>query len=270
MQRVAEVWARAGIGRLRGLRALALALACAATLPAFAAGTEEAQWRDIESRIQYGYYTADVRALHNLADTVASDESHAALHGYYAGLVAWRLALLAAQNPAAVPGASAAQLAQRCVHELDAVLDAQADFAEALALRAACLSVPLAAGGLHVPFAGRKPHKDLERALALAARNPRVLFIDALSDYQLSPSQGGNKDRALTKFRRAVAAFEAERAGGPEPLPGWGAAEAYLFLGRDLMDHADGVGARDALEHALLLAPEYDEARRLMAKITSG
>jgi Tfp pilus assembly protein PilF len=36
------------------------------------------------------------------------------------------------------------------------------------------------------------------------------------------------------------------------------------------MDHGDAVGARDALERALLLAPQYAQARRLMAKITSG
>jgi hypothetical protein len=36
------------------------------------------------------------------------------------------------------------------------------------------------------------------------------------------------------------------------------------------LDHGDLVGARDALEHALLLAPEYAQARRLMTKITAG
>jgi hypothetical protein len=30
------------------------------------------------------------------------------------------------------------------------------------------------------------------------------------------------------------------------------------------------VGARDALEHALLIAPEFAQARRLMASIVSG
>ena len=55
-----------------------------------------------------------------------------------------------------------------------------------------------------------------------------------------------------------------------EPVPGWGAVEAYLYLARDLMDLGDAVSARDALEHALLLAPDYRQARRLMAKIATG
>jgi Tfp pilus assembly protein PilF len=89
-----------------------------------------------------------------------------------------------------------------------------------------------------------------------------------MNDYQLAPPDG-NKERALPKLRRTVAAFEAERA-GLERLPGWGAAESYLLLAEDLLDHADPVGARDALEHALLIAPEFAQARRLMASIVSG
>jgi hypothetical protein len=237
-------------------------------LIAAVARADEMQWRDIESRIQYGYYTEDSRALQNLQQGLATDESHDKLHGYYAALVAWRLAQLGVRHPAP-KAASAGELAQRCVSALDGVLEAQADYAEALALRSACLALPLAVGGLHIPFAGRKPHKDIERALQLAPHNPRVLLLDAQADYELPPALGGNKERALVKLRATVATFEQERAAA-EPLPGWGAAEAYLFLGRELLEHGDAVAARDALERALLLAPEYVQARALMAKITSG
>jgi hypothetical protein len=249
--------------RLGGVATLALLL-----LSAVLARADDTQWRDIESRIQYGYYTEDGRTLQNLQQALAADESHDKLHGYYAALLAWRQAQLAVRHPAP-QGASPGQLAQRCVSALDGVLETQPDYAEGLALRSACLALPLAGGGLHVPFAGRKPHKDIERALQLAPRDPRVLLLDASADYELPPALGGNKERALLKLRATVAAFEQERAAA-EPLPGWGAAEAYLFLGRALLEHADAVAARDALEHALLLVPEYVQARALMAKITSG
>jgi hypothetical protein len=244
------------------------ALACLA-LGAAVAHADDTQWRDTEARVQYGYYTEDARSLSNVAEALGGSDAHGKLAGYYAALANWRLGLLAAQSPAAVKGATAAQLLERCVHELDGVLEAQAEFADGLALRAACAVTPAGGANLHVPFTGPKPHKDIERALSLAPKNPRVLFVDAMSDYLLAPAAGGNKERALAKLRTAVAAFEVERA-GPEPLPGWGAAEAYLFLARDLLDHGDAVGARDALEHALLLAPDYTQARRLMAKIASG
>ena len=250
----------------RSRRRVARALAAAALLAgALGARAADEGWRDIESRIQYGYYTEDARALRNLADAIAADESHDKLHGYYAALADWRLAQLAAQHPGGSPPAS--QLAQRCVSESDAALALQADFADALALRAACLAT--AGGVLHAPFSGRRARKDLERALQLAPRDPRVLLVDAMSDYELAPSAGGNKERALPKLRQAVAAFESER-GGAERLPGWGAAEAYLFLARDLLDHGDPIGARDALERALLIAPQFAQARRLMAKVMSG
>ena len=59
-----------------------------------------------------------------------------------------------------------------------------------------------AAGG-YAPLSGHRARKDLERARQLAARNPRVLLVDAMSDYV---SQGGNKDRALGKLRGLMAA----------------------------------------------------------------
>lgn len=224
----------------------------------------DTSWRDIESRIQYGYYTEDAGALRSLTGLIAADESHDKLHGYYAALLNWRLAQLAARG--AARGVSAAGLAEHCVSAADDSLAVQADFADALALRSACQAAPLTGADFAVFSGHQRLRRDLERARQLSPHDPRVLLVDAMNDYQLPPSAGGNKERALPKLRLAVAAFEAERA-GLERLPGWGAAEAYLFLARGLLDHADPVAARDALEHALLIAPEFVQARRLMAKL---
>jgi hypothetical protein len=255
--------------RRRGSRCLSCCALGAAALANLCLGAPrtEVSWRDLEGRIQYGYYTEDVPALRGLGDTIAADESRGMLHGYYAALLAWRLAQLAGETPAEARAATAGHLAQRCVSELDETLAAAADFAEGLALRAACLVTE--AADTHGAHAVRRARRDLARAQRLAAHNPRILLIDGLSDYQLPSELGGNKERALGKLRQAVAAYEAERA-GTEPLPGWGAAEAYLLLARDLLDHGEALGARDALEHALLIAPDFVPARRLMAHIISG
>lgn len=248
---------------------LNILLPAAALLTASAAvQAAETSWRDIESRIQYGYYTEDAAALKSLASLIAADESHDKLRGYYGALLNWRLAQLASAGSAAA-GASPAELAARCVRSADEALAVQAEFAEALALRSACEATPLGRGADFVPFAGRQLHKDLEHAQQLAPRDPRVLLIDAMNDYLLSPATGGNKERALAKLRRVVGVFDAERA-GIDHLPGWGAAEAYFYLARALLDHADPVAARDALERSLLLAPEFAQARRLMTKIVAG
>jgi hypothetical protein len=232
------------------------------------AGAEPISWRDIDSRIQYGYYVEDASSLRHLIEPVSGAGAQDKLRGYYAGLLDWRLAQLAEHsNPAGAETAS--HFAQQCVTAVDTALAIQADFAEALALRSACLATAMETDGAHAPFAARRARKDLERALQLAPRDPRVLLLDAMSDYLLAPDKGGNKDRALPKLRQTVAAFEAERREN-DPLPGWGAAEAWLLLARELFDHGDPVASRDALEHALLIAPEYAQARRLLTKITAG
>src|SRR5580704_15404282 len=120
----------------RRLRRWSGALSAAALLTLGAAAQGDAiSWRDVESRIQYAYYTEDAPALRNLASALPGDESHDTLRGYYAALLAWRQALLASQSAssassaAAAPGSSArpgnsatpdtaAQLAQRCVSEV--------------------------------------------------------------------------------------------------------------------------------------------------------
>ena len=253
-------------GRRRpSLPVVAAALALAVT----SARADDVAWRDIESRIQFGYYTEDSAALRKLEELIAAGDARDKLRGYYAGLLDWRRAQLAAVATTSAERGNAARYAEHCVSDVDTALALDADFAEALALRAACLTAPQEINGGYAPLAGYRARKDLERARQLAARNPRVLLVDATSDYALSPSQGGNKERALGKARQTVSAFEAER-GGTDHLPGWGAAEAWLLLGRDLLDHGDSVGARDALERALLIAPQFAQARRLMVKITSG
>ena len=72
---------------------------------------------------------------------------------------------------------------------------------------------------------------------------------------------------AIEKLRAVTVMFEAARAAATT-TPEWGAAEAYAFLGRALYAQRDVVGAREALERALLIAPDYGFARRLMAQIT--
>jgi hypothetical protein len=252
----------------RSARAGAAAVTGALIACAIGAHADDSGWRDIESRIQYDYYTEDARALTALEETVAGADEHAQLRDYYLGFLFFRQALLAAQGVSAPGVGKAGQFAAQCVSHLDAALAGREDFAEGFALRAACRLAPLAPGE-GATLAAHRAHKDISRALQLAPANPRVLLIDAVSDYQLPPSSGGNKDRALVKLRQAMAAFEAERREA-QRVPGWGAAEVCVFLARDLLDHGDPVAARDVLEQALVSAPEFLQARRLMGKITSG
>lgn len=237
----------------------------------------DTSWLDIESRIQYGYYTEDGRALHNLMEPLVSGDQHDRLKSYYAGLLAYRLSLLAAAEHSPVRGkpppdgnsARARQMAELCVTSLDRALQLQSDFADALALQSACLGRLAEAHSLKAPLAGSKRAAQMRKALQLAPKNPRVLLLDAGGDYEHSKVLGGGAGETCGKLKKAVAAFEAERT-DLDQVPGWGAAEGYVWLARCYLDREDAVAARDALERALLIAPPFAEARRMLARITSG
>jgi tetratricopeptide (TPR) repeat protein len=249
------------------------------------AHAQDTHWLDVESRIQYGYFTEDQHALRGLVESLIPDDSHDRLKSYYAGLLAYRQGQLAEAQ--ANPGAPAAgtgnklptprkndrgksevrQTVERCVSSLDLALEAQKDFADALALQSACLDQLADLGSWRAPFAGPKSATQLRKALQIAPRNPRVLLLDAISDYEHPKSKDG--PRSCDKFENTAAVFETERA-NVDQVPGWGAAEAYTWLGRCYLDIGDAVPARDALERALLIAPEFGQARRLLSSITSG
>jgi tetratricopeptide (TPR) repeat protein len=265
------------------LRAL---LAAVAVVPSAAVHAADTHWLDIESRIQYGYFTEDSRALRNLVEPLTSNDSHDRLKSYYAGLLAYRQTQLAqalADKAAAATGdkppATARknergndevrQTVERCVRSLDHALEAQSDFADALALQSACLDLLDELSSWRGRFAGPKSATQMRRALQLAPKNPRVLLLDAIGAYEHAKAPSSGTEHSCDKFKNVAAVFDTERA-NVDQVPGWGAAEAYTWLGRCYLENGDANTARDALERALLIAPEFGQARRLLASITSG
>ena len=230
-----------------------------------ASAATEVNWLDIESRIQYAYYTQDVRALHRVLDALNATETTDATKAYYTGLANYRLTQLAP----APPHGSAKENAENCVASLELTLKDQKDSPDALALQAACLEVlARQQQAWRAPLAASRSGSQSLRAKQLAPHNPRVLLLAASGDYQRSRVGTPARDRAIADLKRAVAAFELERQEA-EHTPGWGAAEAYVYLARAYLDRGSSLDARDALERALLIAPEYAEARQLMSKLTS-
>jgi tetratricopeptide (TPR) repeat protein len=256
-----------------------MVLALLAVAPLRAADTH---WLDVESRIQYGYYTEDARALHGLVESLDTGDANDPMKSYYAGLLAYRQTLLAeAQTDRAAAAAAASkapprkndrsknearQMVERCVTALDRAIDAQKDFSDALALQSACLDRLAELSTWRAPLAGAKSGSQLRKALQIAPKNPRVLLLDAISDYEHPKPDA---PRSCEKFKNTAAVFDTERA-NVDRVPGWGAAEAYTWLGRCYLNNQDAVLARDALERALLIAPEFGQAKRLMSSITSG
>jgi tetratricopeptide (TPR) repeat protein len=243
------------MNRAQTHRRLAAALLLAAS-PVLCA--DDSEWFDVEGRIQYGFYTEDTRALTNLSEQLAGPgDSDDPLRSYYAAFANYRLAMLESAR-----GNDRARTAiSRCVENLNRTLKAQKDFPEALALHAACLETKADQKPWTAPLSASKRNSHIERALKLAPKNPRVLLLDALETRDAS--------QAVSQLKKAVQAFEAERQDVGR-APGWGAAEAYLQLGRTYLRIGAVLEAREAFERALVIAPEFLQARRALSKITSG
>jgi Tfp pilus assembly protein PilF len=98
----------------------------------------------------------------------------------------------------------------------------------------------------------------LRTALTLAPENPRVRFIEALC--------AGDSD--IEDWRAVVTAFESAPPRS-ERAPDWGHAEALLALGQSYLTRGDSVAARDAIERALVIAPDYRAAQSLLETAAS-
>ena len=148
---------------------------------------------------------------------------------------------------------------------LDETDEARHQRAEAYVLGTACTLAGREMSS--IPFGGGRIGSRIEEAVKLEPKNPRVRLVEALVAFERAGKDAAAKKAAVDKLRAVTVMFEAARAGAAT-TPEWGAAEAYAFLGRALYDQRDVVGAREALEHALLIAPDYAYARRLAAQIT--
>jgi tetratricopeptide (TPR) repeat protein len=259
----------------------ALALAGASSFAVAQAATD---WGDVEGRIQYAYYTNDARALNTVITSLkvkegegeTSSAGDAVTRGYFRALAHYRLAqvLTATKKPKAknaigdcsdAVDESVAAL-PKIPLGLDEAPEHKHERAEAYALGTACTlagremsSIPFVGGG--------RIGSRIDEAVTLEPKNPRVRLVEALAMFDRAGKDAEEKAAALKKLRAATQMFEMARAGATT-IPEWGAAEAYAFLGRALYDQRDVVGAREALERSLLIAPDYAFARSLMAQIT--
>lgn len=231
---------------------------------------QEIDPKDLENRIDYAYFTEDAATLRNLIrgmrDAVAKGATSATSESHYIlGFAQYRLGgVLSAKDES-----NAAKALSDCVDELEQATEVDEQFAEAYALQSACLGQLAGLRAMTAMINGPKSEARLEKALKLAPKNPRVALVDGLSDYRRPKAFGGDKAQALTKLKRAAELFD-RSVQDPASMPSWGHADVYAALGRSLLEAGDTVGARNAIERALIIAPEFATAKRLLSRLTSA
>ena len=227
---------------------LSAALAAAAA----AHGAPSSELLDLAARVHYGYYHAEPRAV-DAALTALDRLGDASDVVYYRDFAALRLAQLGGTGRATLE-----RLRACAERDVPPTLDKRAA-SEVWALVAACAEI---AGD-----DGRR-----ERALALARErdddNPRVALVEAWALERAAAGDAAQSEAVAAKLAAAVESFDAWAPSLDDP--DWGHAEALTAMAAAALERGQARTARDLIERALLLAPDYRAALDLRAALQSG
>jgi tetratricopeptide (TPR) repeat protein len=240
------------IARILFLTALLLSLAAQAQ-----------EGGDIQAQIVYAYQTEDLNSLadlvQNLTAQVKSDAQDTSLR-YHLAHAQYRYGELSRDRH----NRQAETAFSDCIDELKPVLEKNVKSVEALALQSACYSELADLKSLEAVLLRSRAAERLQAASKLEPRNPRVLLLAAMQEMRRAKPGSPASQRAFADLQLAAHLFD-ESSGTGNDAPGWGHAQAYLALGRELQVRGDHLGARNWIEKALIAAPDYKAAQRQLA-----
>ena len=228
----------------------ALIVALAWCSPSAVSAAVSPELTDLAARIDYGFYTEDARAIEAALAVLerSRDDPDAA---YYHDFAVLRLAQLA---PEARAGR---ELVSDCAgHDVPVFAVKGRAAAEPWILVAACAAVA---------DSGRRMEQALARARELDDDNPRIALVEAWALQRELADDPALHDTVVEKWRATVAGFDAWSA--PPDAPQWGYAEALAALGELTLHRGEVRLARDLIERALLLAPDYRFAMALRSRM---
>jgi tetratricopeptide (TPR) repeat protein len=239
-------------------------LAMASTVCIDAGAESTAEFDDAAARMQYAYYTSDPRALEEVLTLVAgfdTEVGYEAVKPYQLAYGNWKLAQLYGepQEDRSKPStrSAASKAAKNCVRSAQEAIAKDPRMAEVYAIEAACDGFAPGTPGGGSSSCARS--KSLRTATTLAPDNPRVQLVGALC----SSSAAGEVPATTELWRAVVETFETAPPSQPG-RPDWGHAEALTLLGESYLQRGDMVAARDVLERALVLAPDFRHAQKLL------
>ena len=220
---------------------------------------------DYQAQILYAYQTEDANSLTNLiqdlSTQVKADAGDAAL-AYHLAHAQYRRGLLGGTPNALLAEASFSD----CIDELKPALSQDVKSVEFLVLQSACYAGLAQHRRLESVLLRSRSEERLKTALNLAPRNPRAVFLSGVQGLREAKPGSAEQQHAFARLQLAAQLFDASSATSIE-APGWGHAEAYLALGRELQSRGDQLGARNWIEKSLIAAPDYKAAQRQLATL---
>jgi tetratricopeptide (TPR) repeat protein len=221
---------------------------------------------DTQAQIDYAYQTEDGNRLANLIQNLTTrvkDNSADISLRYHLAHAQYRFGQLSGERHAHAAEAAFSD----CIDELKPAIDKDVKSAESMVLQSACYSGLADLKSLEAVLLRSRAADRLSAALKLQPRNPRAVLLSAMQDLRHAKPGSPEAQRGLAELRSAAELFE-QSSGTSDDAPGWGHAEAYLALGRELQTRGDHLGARNWIEKALIAAPDFKTAQRQLASLS--
>ncbi|MEA3132969.1 MAG: hypothetical protein QOG17_815 [Gammaproteobacteria bacterium] len=239
---------------------LVLVSLCLAALPAHAQ-----QGGDLQAQILYAFHAEDSNQLASLIQTLSAQVqaggADSALRYHFAH-AEYRYGLLMGEKHTRDAEAAFTE----CIDQLKPVLEQNDKSVEALALQSSCYANLARFKNLQAVLLRSRAADRLNAAYKLAPRNPRVVYLMAMDSLARAKAASAEYGRAYAQLQLAGQLFEQSSATSID-VPGWGHAEAYLELGRQLEARGDVLGARNWIEKSLIMAPDFKAAQRQLATL---
>lgn len=254
--------------RLAGLAALSVAFVALAGTPAAGRADAISELDDLAARIQYAFYTSDPRGIEEalaLLGRLELPPSRKVMKDYYTAYGHWKLSQLYGDEAAAGrrgARADARSAGSACEKAAAAAVAADPRLAEAHAMQAICSTLASRTAEL---LGNCTRDKGMREAQALDPKNLRVRLIE------IECSMADEKQAAMAAARLEALVKDFDEAPPASPgMPDWGQAEALVLLGRLRLAQGNAIGARDALERAIVIAPDYRKAQTLLKQVNTG
>jgi len=226
------------------------------------AQTSREELNDLAGRIEYSFYAGDSSTLKQAIESLEKAEvgdAQRATQVNYLNFGRWKMAQMLADRK---KGGDAADYADKCTDAVEVKKFSRKAKAEYEALQAACYAVLAEVRFVRALLYRSSMDSHLEKAVKLDPKNLQVTFVSAWTRAYREPGA----PETYAALKQSVGSF-ADNAGRLQDT-GWGYAEALYLLGRTELARRDTLAARNALERASVIAPDYVAVQALLKQLT--